>query len=516
MNSLMDFFLDPKLTGVESSLPDFGRKDHWTSAILIAPAAKAIAGKDLNKIFPKWPASILDPARAALAARKLKLKRGDHCVFDLPHGKRIAIAAVGESTRMFDLLTMARKTVAGALENKSQHLLIDLTALSPAVARHAAEAWTSAWGTVTFKMPCYRKEKKPTPPIPALTFVTDSKTKESIRKVVTASAEGAGATNLVRRLSVMAGNDLTPSRYVALALDLGRKAKLKTTFHDLHDLEKMGAGAFLAVSKASDDRGGGIVRLDWTPKGGKKKTPKLAVVGKGICFDTGGANLKTGAYMFGMNGDMAGSAVALATVLLAAKQQWPVQVSAYLAITDNMIGPKGFRPNDIVTSMSGKVIEVIDTDAEGRMILSDALHFASKDSPDLLLDFATLTGGCMRALGTSYSGVFSQSTRLHRPAVRAGVATGERVWPFPADRDYGDILKSDFGDFKQCRTGGGPDHIEAAWFLSQFIPRKQPWLHVDMSAIENDGGLAHVPTKQTGFGVRFAARMATMLADGEI
>lgn len=523
----LDFFLEtPNL----QELGSYRSKNF--SATLLVLSHEALK-KDPKEALP-WaqalsslPKELSDGVQKAVKSRRFRGKVHQHFVFDLTPAHRVVLAIVSQRSKSFDLLTTARQSLGPLLEIKPKSIAVALLS-APKIATQKkaaglnqfASAFVAAWAAGVFKMPKYSgkkgdKKKKVEAKIPPLSlFVTGKPSKEFI-DAVAHSADLTGATNLVRRLTQMAGNDLTPSRYVGLAMDLAAKCKLKSTFHSLTDLEKMGAGAFSAVSRASEDRGGGVLKIAYTPKAAKD-AKHLVVAGKGICFDTGGANLKPGPYMFGMHGDMSGSAVALATVILAAKEQWPIKVTGVLGITDNMIGPKGFRPNDIVTAMNGKTIEVVDTDAEGRMILSDTLHIACQEEPDLLLDFATLTGSCVRALGTMYSGVFSHSTKLYSKAVRAGVNCGERVWPFPTDSDYGKILKSDVADIKQCRTGGGPDHIEAAYFLGQFVPAKVPWLHVDLSAVENDGGLAHVPTKVTGFGVRFATEMADFLLNEEL
>jgi leucyl aminopeptidase len=151
---------------------------------------------------------------------------------------------------------------------------------------------------------------------------------------------------------------------------------------------------------------------------------------------------------------------------------------------------------------------VIDTDAEGRLVLADTLCMAAQTEPSLIMDFATLTGACVRAIGTTYSGVFTNREDLHQDLVKAGKNSGERVWPFPMDKDFASCLESTSADYKNCREKGGVDHIEAAQFLMHFAGDKSPWVHVDLSSIEHGEGLAHVPTTETGFGVRFATEFA--------
>jgi leucyl aminopeptidase len=182
--------------------------------------------------------------------------------------------------------------------------------------------------------------------------------------------------------------------------------------------------------------------------------------------------------------------------------QLPFEVHGLLAIAENYISPTGYKPNDVVEAMNGVSIEVVDTDAEGRMILSDTLCYGSELKPDVMIDYATLTGTAVRSVGTVRSAIFSNNKKLVKTANDAGEATGERVWSFPIGEDYRDMLKSDIADIKQCINEAGPDHILAATFLSEFVEENIPWLHVDLSSEENTGGLGMIDSNVTGFGVR--------------
>jgi leucyl aminopeptidase len=157
----------------------------------------------------------------------------------------------------------------------------------------------------------------------------------------------------------------------------------------------------------------------------------------------------------------------------------------------------------VVRASNGVSIEIVHTDAEGRMVLSDTLALASKATPAIMLDYATLTGACVVALGSRYSGAFTRSATLAKAVIAAGVHSGERVWPMPVDADYDEAIESQVADVKQCIIESEADHILAARFLGRFVPDSVPWVHVDLSAAEHKGGLAHVPTDVTGFGVRF-------------
>jgi leucyl aminopeptidase len=240
----------------------------------------------------------------------------------------------------------------------------------------------------------------------------------------------------------------------------------------------------------------------------------VALVGKGICFDTGGHNLKPARYMAGMHEDMNGSAVALALTLAAAEMKLPVAIDCWLAIAHNHLSPGAYKQNDIVTALDGTTIEIVHTDAEGRMVLADTLLMATgalgngkaKAKPDLVVDFATLTGSMHVALGARYSGVFASSEQLGSLAVAAGQGSGERVCVFPLDEDYDPALDSKVADVKQCTLDGEADHILAARFLQRFTG-KRPWLHVDLSASSCSGGLGATATDLTGFGVAWGVTL---------
>jgi leucyl aminopeptidase len=270
-------------------------------------------------------------------------------------------------------------------------------------------------------------------------------------------------------------------------------------------LERLGAGAFLAVTQAHDAEAG-IVHLSYRPKR-TMRAPAVALVGKGVCFDTGGINLKPHRSMLDMHTDMGGSAVALAVLEALTALEAPFGVDAWLALAENQIGPRAYKPQDVVRAANGTTIQVIHSDAEGRMLLADTLALAARTRPRLILDFATLTGACVSALSERYSGAFTNRPAL-RPLIEgAGVASGERVWTFPMDEDFDSDLESRVADVLQCAVDARADHILAARFLKRFVPEEIAWTHVDLAASERKGGLAHVTTDITGFGVRFALNL---------
>ena len=305
---------------------------------------------------------------------------------------------------------------------------------------------------------------------------------------------------LARELTMLPPNELTPSIYRTKIKSLAKSNGWKFEEFDMVKLKKMGAGSFVAVGQGSEPQDAAIVHLTYKPKQIKKK---IAVIGKGICFDTGGHNLKPARYMHGMHEDMNGSAVSLGILLSATLLKLPIQIDCWLAIAQNHIGPKAYKQNDVVKSLNGTSIEIIHTDAEGRMVLADTLTLASRLKPDMMMDFATLTGSMATALGDRYSGVISNRSELSCLAVGAGSEAGERVAAFPFDEDYEEDLESGIADIKQCTLEGGADHIHAARFLHRFIENNVPWLHTDLSSSNRKGGLGAALSEVNGFGVNF-------------
>ncbi len=326
----------------------------------------------------------------------------------------------------------------------------------------------------------------------------------SVNKKAFDSIKAQAAGNLLcRELTMSPPNELTPTEYRGRVKKLAKQKGWKLDEFDVKKLRKIGAGAFVAVAQGSDPEDAAIVRLTYKhPKA--KKT--VALVGKGICFDTGGHNLKPSRYMLNMHEDMNGSAVALGILLAATEQNLDVNIDCWLAISQNHIGPKAYKQNDIVKALNGTTIEIMHTDAEGRMVLADTLTLASRAKPDMMIDFATLTGSMAAALGARYSGVLG-SEELLQQAVQAGRQCGERVCTFPMDEDYEPALDSKVADIKQCSLDGEADHILAARFLKRFVEHETPWLHVDISSSRCEGGLGIVSDEVNGFGVGWGLQM---------
>jgi len=319
------------------------------------------------------------------------------------------------------------------------------------------------------------------------------------------AAASSRGNNLARWLTALPPNILDARGYHRAISELSRDYGLSFRWLDERALKRAGANAFLSVSSGSAQSTAGIAHLRYRPARRKgTQTPDVALVGKGILFDTGGINLKTHKSMLDTHTDMSGSAVALATLLALAEVRAPIAADAWLAIAQNDIGPQAYRPQEVVRACNGVTIQVIHTDAEGRMVLADTLALASRTRPRFMIDFATLTGACVYALTERMSGVFTNTPALVPKLVEAGRSSGERVWNFPFDADFDSELDSKVADIVQCAVDGKGDHILATRFLSRFVPENLPWAHVDLSSATRSGGLGHINTDITGFGVRYA------------
>lgn len=478
-------------------------QNRYDAIVTVNESAKA--QKDWKAFLPEADASLRDSVLAYAKRSQVKAEAGNVLWYDTSPIERSALVLIDGKQTPFQLLSLAKDIVSNLKKAKVKTIRLAIRIEKKELAASFVDAFVSALKAGEFRYPRYGAAPKE----PLFVFeptLDIAGTDKNLQKTMEQAIHEGEGTNLVRELAMLAGNDLTPKNYVERLRKEAKTEGLGFEFLDVKKLQKLKAGAFLAVAQASPDEDAGIVKLTYAPK---KKTGQkhLALVGKGITYDTGGTNLKPAQYMYGMHKDMAGSAVAYALIRLAAREGWSFPVTAYLAIADNLTGPKAYRPNDVITAASGRTIEIVHTDAEGRMVLADTLTFASREKPDLILDFATLTGACVAAIGSNYSGAFTNREEHHASIIASGKESGERVWPFPMDEDYGECLKSETADTKQCRLTGGVDHIEAALFLKSFLEDDCPWIHIDLSAADRSGGLAHVDNEVTGFGLRFASRL---------
>jgi len=463
----------------------------------------------------RLPHGIVLKQRIKAARHKLAADRPFHTILPNTQGTRISLLPIDPAQSVFELLTQARKTIALQRNPAPAVLTLACFGLEAKQAERACEALIAAALAADFSMPDFKSKREPAARLKQIRVYGHMVQHGYARTL----AEARG-NNLARFLTALPPNELTPGNYRQRVVTLARKYGWKTEFLDINKLKARGAGAFLAVAQGSPEPDAGILHLRYVPKpqpraalasipSAKKKSNKgaLALVGKGICFDTGGTNLKPARHMHGMHEDMEGSAVALGTLLALTEIKADFPVDCWLALAQNHIGPKAYKQNDVVKAANGTTIEIMHTDAEGRMVLADTLTFASRAKPRLIMDYATLTGACVGALSTRMSGAVTNRMELVPTVIEAGWESGERVWPFPLEKDYDQALKSDIADVKQCTLESDADHIIAAAFLRKFIDGNVPWVHIDLSAGNHKGGLAHIPTGITGFGVRFSLNL---------
>jgi len=408
----------------------------------------------------------------------------------------VVAAKVAADTDAFGRLTLARKLVSAATGEKAGCLGILVMGFDVTEQHALCKAAVAAALAAGFNLPEFKSKTSPRK-IRSIRLLGLEKKVDLARTI----AESRG-NDLARWLTALPPNVLDATNYAVMLKELAKQHGWQYKRYGTSELKKLGAGAFLAVAQGNDDDSASIVRMRYRP-GKENVKPALSLVGKGVIFDTGGTNLKPFLSMLDMHGDMQGSAVAVGTLLAISEMKLPVAVDCWLAITENRTGPNAYKSQDVITAANGKTIQTIHTDAEGRMVLADSLTFASRDKPALIIDYATLTGAVINAITTHYSGVFTNRSGWHPRLKRVGRECGERVWPFPIGEEFLQDLKSDTADIQQCSAKGSGDHILAASFLAEFVEHDIPWIHLDLAASNHKGGLAHVPTEITGFGVRY-------------
>ena len=312
-------------------------------------------------------------------------------------------------------------------------------------------------------------------------------------------------TFFARDLVSEPGNILHPDEY-AKRLNSLKKIGLKVNVYDEKKLKKLGMNTLLGVGQGSI-RGSYLVTMEW--KGKKDNSKPVAFVGKGVCFDTGGISLKPAKFMEDMTYDMAGSATVVGLMKSLALRKARVNAIGVVGLVENMPGGNAQRPGDIVKSYSGKTVEILNTDAEGRLVLADALTFTEeKYSPKFIVDLATLTGAIIVSLGSEYAGLFSNDDKLSKQLIDVGEKTEEKVWRMPLNKNFDKLIDSKNADMQNINYVGGAGSTTAAQFLQRFILNKTPWAHLDIAgmAFSKYGGALN-SGGATGYGVRLLNKL---------
>ena len=330
--------------------------------------------------------------------------------------------------------------------------------------------------------------------------ITGNKNKKIIKSELRFKAIEEG-TFFARDLVSEPPNVLNPKEYVNRLLKL-RKLGIKVTTYNESQMKKLGMHSLLGVGRGSVNESF-LVTLEWNGNKKDKKAP-LSFVGKGVCFDTGGISLKPAKFMEEMKYDMAGSAVVAGLIQTLATRKAKVNAVGVVGLVENMPGGNAQRPGDIVKAYNGKTIEVLNTDAEGRLVLADALSFTeAKFKPRFMIDLATLTGAIIMALGEEYAGLFSNNDDLSNKLFKIGEKVKEKVWRLPLHDNYDKLINSSIADIQNINYSGGAGSITAAQFLQRFVTKKTPWAHLDIAGMAFSKKAANLnPGGATGFGVR--------------
>ncbi|GAA5317866.1 MAG: leucyl aminopeptidase [Candidatus Pelagadaptatus aseana] len=341
-------------------------------------------------------------------------------------------------------------------------------------ARQLAKAFSNA----LYRFDDFKSSKSAKPTLKTVTYsVKQQKQVTETNKALKTGLATASGMSLAKTLGNLPGNVCTPAYLANQARKMARsEAKLSAKVLGQKQMQELGMGSFLSVAKGSDQEGKLIV-LEY--KGAKKSEAPFVLVGKGITFDTGGISLKPGAAMDEMKYDMCGAASVFGTLQSVVELQLPINLVVIVAAAENMPSGGASKPGDIVTSMSGKTIEILNTDAEGRLVLCDALTYAERFKPKAVIDVATLTGACVVALGAHATGLYSNDDKLANTLLQAGVAAQDKAWQMPLWDEYQSQLDSNFADMANI---GGPKagSVTAACFLARFT-ESYPWAHLDIA-----------------------------------
>ncbi|MGY4829287.1 leucyl aminopeptidase [Sphaerotilaceae bacterium SBD11-9] len=422
-------------------------------------------------------AKLAAPLNDAVAHGDLALKAGRSLYLHRPTGVKaprvLAAAAGGPGAKAFKAAVVHGLNQLKGLG--AQHVAVALVGGGELDDRYAEAAVTAA-AEATYQ---YRHTKPSAPPASSLnklTLVCNKTQARSVQAGLTRGQAVAAGVTLARECGNRPGNHCTPSYLAEQAKKLGKTYDLKVEVLDRKEVEKLGMGAFLAVAQGSHEPLRFIVARY---NGAAKTQAPVVLVGKGITFDTGGISLKPGAEMDEMKFDMGGAASVLGTLRAVAELKPKLNLVCVIPTCENMPDGRAIKPGDVVTSMSGQTIEILNTDAEGRLILCDALTYVERFKPAVVVDVATLTGACVVALGHHNSGLFSPDDALAADLLAASQTALDPLWRLPLDDEYAEGLKSNFADVGNVgpRPGGA---ITAAIFLKRFTA-KYRWAHIDIA-----------------------------------
>ena len=428
------------------------------------------------------------------------LKTGDHSgetgkvsvLYDTPNvlADRVLVVGLGSESEYNDRkLEKATSRAVTALKRsgtKSAILMLADVDYEDSTAGTRVRRMAEAVGLTLYRYSATKTVSKSTTALARVDFhVANGRTARSVKKFLGQGESIANGINLARELGNLPANVCTPTHLSERAKKLRKSHGLKVSIYDEEKMEKLKMRTLLSVSRGSREPAQLIVMEH---AGGRKKAAPVVLIGKGITFDTGGISLKPGAKMDEMKFDMCGAASVFGVMMAIAEMKLPLNVIGIVAASENMPDGQATKPGDVIESMSGKTIEILNTDAEGRLVLCDAITFAKRFKPAAVVDIATLTGACVVALGAPASGLFSNDQELANELLGAGENSGDRAWQMPIWDEYQRQLKSNFADIANI-GGREAGAVTAACFLSRFA-EKMPWAHLDIAGTAWLGGAA--------------------------
>ena len=446
-------------------------------------------------------------ARALLDSRGFKAKAGEVEVVADAEGHLTAMVGLGDSPTLDEARSTAA-TLARVIKRHPSAVCLppDFSEMqdnnsASANSRPDLLSWSQAFaeGIVLGSYEFNDYKSKPEPSKLRKITVISPQQRNAVRDSLKEGARIAEAVCLTRDLVNEPGGSLTPEVLARRAQKMAQSSGLKAEVWSLADIKRQKLGGLLGVNRGSE-KPPRFVKLQWNPPG--KPTKSIALVGKGVTFDSGGLSLKPWKSMAHMKNDMAGAAAVIGAMSALSEIKPKCRVTGYLPLTDNMTGGDATRVGDVLQIRNKKTVEILNTDAEGRLILADALSLASEDKPDAIVDLATLTGACVVALGDSYAGIMGNDDSWIEAVQGAAKSAGERLWPLPLPEDYRKQLDSPVADMANIGSGNGGT-ITAGLFLSEFVEDGIPWVHLDIAGTAFSDKVSGVDGKGgTGFGVR--------------
>ncbi len=504
-----DVILNPRTSAwsVRPGLPDAlpaARTADAKPSVLVAPIGEGESGDAPVRaalgtlgLDPEAVLATHEPATTAGTVTTVPLPPGAHAV------RRVLLVGVGDGS---DASWRRAGAAVGRATRGTGEVLhaVGATASGGALAAYVETVVLASWAS-----PRWTREGAVAGCEPSATaVVTGTSDAGAVRRAVAR----ARAQLLARGLAATPSNTKNPAWLARQAGTMARRSGLESRVWDERRLRADGFGGILAVGQGSATPPR-LVRLDHEPAGATASTPRVVLVGKGITFDTGGLQVKPADGMLGMKTDMSGAAIVLAVLSACRELEVPVRVTGLLAIAENAVGGGSYRPGDVITQYGGRTVEIGNTDAEGRIVMADALAYADADlDPDWLVDVATLTGAARIALGRSLAPVFSTDAGLTDALVTAGATTGETLWPMPLPDTYRRALDSDVADLNHIAPGVGGGAVTAALFLRDFVGQRR-WAHLDIAGTGRSDVDAGSSVKgATGFGTRLLLRWLEEMA----